>query len=683
MRRSERGQTLIIALIIMGALLTIGLTLSGIIGSHLHNTVQSRKKNLAEELSDSGIRYLHKELINNGADWQPEQEDQPNKRDPDYFFLQPGGPDGEGSYVRISMEKGRALIRTRWVNNKEQASKEEYGTRIDLSRYPGCMILESIGRSGKIDSNDPTTLAAKNITKEEFYTQEARLKIETVKRVALVPLLVIENLFTITNKDRHTRNSEIGYPLSWNLKWEWPENTQSWSNSGLEIQGQGKPIILNSSHKALRIAEKKNSPAIRLEPPVHIFHHQKDSLTIAGGPLTADKGDKSLFTSLTQEWINPNHPDSEGWRGSYYIPNCVRLVFDEQGFVLHRDLRDTDLEDTQNKTVYERYFLSKELNNDLYYQKEGDPEKNKFSGVIFIEGDVGVKGVHPKGLAITVKSKGTIYIEGPLIKSSQSKMALLAQHYICVNPTLFFAPKNNLFDMKTSLLGKDTVFELNKPEEDLVFNVFLDQINQENNPQFVLLCKKRPNLNIRLESLDSISDGKIESPEGELFQLKISDLFKDQNPDNLNKLFKILVSQKFVDAAGTPIGKTENYHFIRAALFPYHVKIQAMACADQGSFFVIPGFPFYPGSDDPLPITFEWEGSLAQNLTARWDQQELWLHQWGRRLEDQQIKSSWDWKYDSLLLDSDRIHQNTGCKIPPFAGLSVSESKLYYGEDRP
>ena len=64
----------------------------------------------------------------------------------------------------------------------------------------------------------------------------------------------------------------------------------------------------------------------------------------------------------------------------------------------------------------------------------------------------------------------------------------------------------------------------------------------------------------------------------------------------------------------------------------------------MGSFFVIPGPKFYPNSDKQLNITFEWKGNITQNLTARWDQQELWLDRWCRPSQNTNKPPQSTWK---------------------------------------
>ena len=72
-----------------------------------------------------------------------------------------------------------------------------------------------------------------------------------------------------------------------------------------------------------------------------------------------------------------------------------------------------------------------------------------FNGVLFAEGNVRIRGRLPRdtehgGMRLTVVSRGTIYLEGNLLKGEpapglapQSFLAVLARDYVCLNTTQF------------------------------------------------------------------------------------------------------------------------------------------------------------------------------------------------------------------------------------------------------
>ncbi|MDH7570286.1 MAG: VOC family protein [Armatimonadota bacterium] len=86
----------------------------------------------------------------------------------------------------------------------------------------------------------------------------------------------------------------------------------------------------------------------------------------------------------------------------------------------------------------------------------GNGVRYPFNGVIYAEGNVRIRGRLPMdtqygGVRLTVVSRGTIYIDGNLIKgqpyggqgASKSQIALLARDYVCLNTTSFVRIETN------------------------------------------------------------------------------------------------------------------------------------------------------------------------------------------------------------------------------------------------
>src|SRR3954469_12000379 len=97
-RRASRraGQTLVIALIVLGVLLSIGLVFLAIIAHNVNQTTFNRQQSVASNLSRAGIRFAHRMLLFSvlGADWRPDPTvpipvvGSPNvSRDPDILYL--------------------------------------------------------------------------------------------------------------------------------------------------------------------------------------------------------------------------------------------------------------------------------------------------------------------------------------------------------------------------------------------------------------------------------------------------------------------------------------------------------------------------------------------------------------------------------------------------------------------
>src|SRR5579862_8872694 len=71
--RILRGQTLVIALIILFVLLLIGFVFLGILNRNIIQANTAQQRTLSADLADAGVRYVQEQLLNNplGADWRP------------------------------------------------------------------------------------------------------------------------------------------------------------------------------------------------------------------------------------------------------------------------------------------------------------------------------------------------------------------------------------------------------------------------------------------------------------------------------------------------------------------------------------------------------------------------------------------------------------------------------------
>lgn len=180
-RFRQKGQTLIVALIILGVLLILGLVFLGLLNRNILNAARTQRRSEAEDLAEAAIRYAHGQLVSSplGADWRgaPEQfqTGQTTSLDPDIYYLRPraanvflnndpaqpdlGGPDGLGPFVRLSFRDGRALVRVRYGATDANPVPVVPGGPL---RNPGAarstLIIEAIGRPGVVNPKDPTTL---------------------------------------------------------------------------------------------------------------------------------------------------------------------------------------------------------------------------------------------------------------------------------------------------------------------------------------------------------------------------------------------------------------------------------------------------------------------------------------------------------------------------------------------
>lgn len=244
---NRSGQTMIIALLILGVLLILGFVFTGLIARNIRQSSQSHQRTVANDLAEAGIRLAHYQLLNSelGADWKPENTPPPMdaqgiSRDPDALYLRQatnfplrsgadpvidkGGPDGLGPYSRFSFDKGRALVRVRYAPADFGNFTAPSGAMKQPGKARSYLILEAIGRPGRVNTNDPSTLTRKGVKVGLFMAgQEALMRAslgelkqtdvtvaESRKVMAFASIGIIETARFITNVHRVSNPAEIG-----------------------------------------------------------------------------------------------------------------------------------------------------------------------------------------------------------------------------------------------------------------------------------------------------------------------------------------------------------------------------------------------------------------------------------------------------------------------------------------
>ncbi len=247
-RRTQQGQTLIIALLILGVLLILGAVFAGILSRTIKGTSLSKARGQANDFAESGIRYAHSQLLNSelGADWRgnPETivETAPDfTRDPDIYYLRPGspaftfpgttrydlgGPDGLGPFFRVLYRGGRALVRVRYAPADDALfSGQTEGYLRNAGMVRNQLIIESVGRQGDVRPNDPSLAGTRGAVKyvnfsgqPELVTELARMREYDVKEttgrklIAFAQIGLIDYARFVTNKHRVSRPFEFGFP---------------------------------------------------------------------------------------------------------------------------------------------------------------------------------------------------------------------------------------------------------------------------------------------------------------------------------------------------------------------------------------------------------------------------------------------------------------------------------------
>src|ERR1044071_593735 len=104
--RRTRGQSLIVAVIVMFVLLFIGGIFVGLVAHNLINAGRARDTLSAQQFAEAGIKQMQSYLLYSpeGADYRPAPTPVINANDPDKQWLDAG-------YSRIDLGKGRALVR--------------------------------------------------------------------------------------------------------------------------------------------------------------------------------------------------------------------------------------------------------------------------------------------------------------------------------------------------------------------------------------------------------------------------------------------------------------------------------------------------------------------------------------------------------------------------------------------
>ncbi|MDQ2986673.1 MAG: hypothetical protein M3R13_08110 [Armatimonadota bacterium] len=171
--------------------------------------------------------------------------------------------------------------------------------------------------------------------------------------------------------------------------------------------------------------------------------------------------------SQRTDMLNPNkHPDGF-WQGPYYIPPAVYIELRREGFTITRNIENDDDtwrfytgQDSGRHTLRFKLGQGSGVPGDIRIINEftpgvtnfGSPSQADFAqglpfnGLIFAEGNVRVRGVIPtvdtgrsaRGIQVTVVSLGTGFVEGSILKSTETCMfALLCRENVAINTSQF------------------------------------------------------------------------------------------------------------------------------------------------------------------------------------------------------------------------------------------------------
>jgi hypothetical protein len=248
--RTRQGQTIIIAMIVLGVLLIVGFVFLGIVARNVRSTAAAQTRSEARELADAALSFAHNQMLTSplGADWRPAVTYlQPvagfpdRTLDPDVLYLRPpsgvgwrsdadtqkdqGGPDGLGPYSRIDFPGGRALVRVRFApSDANLFSNTPSGPLRNPGRARTYTIIEAVGRPGRVIFNDPTTLGTNQAVQFQGFADSATLSAaiasmktadhqltqRSAKAMAFASIGLIESARFVTNANKESRAAEIG-----------------------------------------------------------------------------------------------------------------------------------------------------------------------------------------------------------------------------------------------------------------------------------------------------------------------------------------------------------------------------------------------------------------------------------------------------------------------------------------
>lgn len=198
--RDSRGQTLVIAIMVMFILAVVATVFIALVARNLSRSARSYSQDAVASIAEAGIRYADEMLSTSdeGADWRPIPDNLPLTMindDPDFQWLRPyasveagdGSAGPNGGFTRYNSGQGRFLLRISYNPDPN----------IVMSKH---IKIEAIGRWGTVDPSDPTTL---------HDVAHYRLRRELT---AFKPIGITDYGRFITNKENRSTDIPLGVP---------------------------------------------------------------------------------------------------------------------------------------------------------------------------------------------------------------------------------------------------------------------------------------------------------------------------------------------------------------------------------------------------------------------------------------------------------------------------------------
>jgi hypothetical protein len=252
-RKTQQGQTLIVALLILGVLLILGAVFATILSRTIRSTTVAKQRGQNNDFAEAGIRYAHGQLVNSeaGADWRMiptvMSESAPDfTRDPDAYYMRPpaldlgggslefpnarridqGGPDGLGPFGRVDYRGGRSLVRVRYAPGDPSIfNSQGVGYLRDTGLARNYLVIESIGRQGEVRQNDPSIAGSRGAVQYRNYSDQSvfqaqfakmqefdEKEVTSRKLIAFAQIGLIDYARFVHNKYKSSKPIEVGMP---------------------------------------------------------------------------------------------------------------------------------------------------------------------------------------------------------------------------------------------------------------------------------------------------------------------------------------------------------------------------------------------------------------------------------------------------------------------------------------
>lgn len=375
--RRQGGQTLIIAIIILGVLLIIGFAFAGIISRNIIEAGRNQVRNASAELSQSGINLAHYQLVNSpeGADYRPARTFPSDydatlplatvqlSRDPDALYLRPGsglvvtpnpanpaettvdmgGPDFKGPYSREFTSKGRRLVRIRQVaNDYEGIARQSDGTMREAGKAKSYIIIESVGRVGSLTSRgkaDPSSSLPKAVQVSGFASGaqvvqavgeakglDTTVNIDSKKMIAFASIGLIEHGLFVTDKFSKRETAQIGLPIQ-------PAGSSALDAAGWGVTYAGQPVevqsVLGRSFTEPTPGRSNNwrtipgGGSIYINSPVEFYGQNRINLNVTLGESLMVAGSIKPANSEARLFITRTFYDraADLWRSTFNATN--------------------------------------------------------------------------------------------------------------------------------------------------------------------------------------------------------------------------------------------------------------------------------------------------------------------------------------------------------------------------